>query len=163
MLELIPSAWMREHLKKQNWEPTDWERASMIWHHPEITRQERFEALRELAENTENALLKKQIEERMMYEEEVLHKMQDNAQGQYIYTVCDKDGYSICHFTDYEAARQYGMKTAVYWNEETFKIEKHCLLRQRLWLIILIMRVKKMRRKSLRQRRLMRSYVIVKV
>ncbi len=65
MFELIPSKTMREYLKAQGREFTDFEKAALIWNAPHRTLSERIAALEELAESTSDELLKTQIAERI--------------------------------------------------------------------------------------------------
>lgn len=89
--ELVPSECMRKYYEEIGFTFTDFQKATLIWNAPERKRQEILEALSELAEVTDDERLKKQIDERLHYEEKVFEKYADNADGKYVYVVAERE------------------------------------------------------------------------
>lgn len=80
MFELVPSKDMREHFEKVGFTFTDFQKATLIWNVPEKTLQERCDALRELAETTEDENTRTQILERL---EACRHSQDDDLDEEY--------------------------------------------------------------------------------
>ena len=76
MFELVPSECMRKYYEETGFTFTDFQKATLIWNAPERNRQGILDALGELAEETDDERLKKQIDERLHYEEKALEKFE---------------------------------------------------------------------------------------
>lgn len=121
MLELI-SKDVREHMKRNHLEFTDFEKAALIFHFglPVLKEQELLE---KLAEKTEDASLREQILSRLASERQDMEAFQSNTEG-YVYTVeaeeRDSEPYVCGYFATADMAYAHGMKKGC-----AFKIEKH--------------------------------------
>lgn len=127
MIEIIPSKWMREYLKDKK-VFTDWEKATLIWNAPNVTWKEIISSLKELAGDTRDDLLRKQITERMEYERKALALYGANFDNEYVYVVLDADRDACGFFADAEMAREYGTKNAKQWKEKCFRVNKQLIL-----------------------------------
>lgn len=127
MIEIIPSKWMRDYLKDKK-EFTDRERATLIWNAPNVTWRNRISSLSELARQTSDDLLKKQIIERIEYEQKLYADFCENFEKEYVYVVIDGNRDSCGFFGDAQIALQFGIKNAKEWNEDSFSIEKHLII-----------------------------------
>ena len=78
MDELIPSAYMRGIFEKRNFKLTDFNKATLIWNLDTFFWNEKLQALEELSETTEDTLLRRQIRERIDYENKVFDKLKVN-------------------------------------------------------------------------------------
>ena len=123
MFELIPSQYISGIFEKLDFNPTDFNKATIIWNMYGKTYDEKLLALKELAECTTDVVLKNQIFQRIEYENKKMEVMRNNN-GQYVYVVLDEDGYSCGFFFDYEMAYRYGIDRANSNEEKDFQIEK---------------------------------------
>lgn len=116
-MELIDSKYTREKYKELGIEFTDWQKAAIIWNKP-IPLPMCLNALKELAEDILDAELKKQIEERVIYEEKQFKYITQNPDNNYVYVVRDaQKGYDYGAFyifdTALEHARKYVKEAAI--------------------------------------------------
>lgn len=126
MFELVPSQLMRDFYNEISFEFTDFQKATLIWNAPEKTRREILDALRELAEITGDENTKKQIFERIDFEERVFTTFINNQSSKYVYVVVDsEDDGSYGFFADYNMAIEYALKYAE-------KYETKCSVRKQL-------------------------------
>lgn len=108
MFELIPSKTMREYLKTQGREFTDFEKAALIRNAPNKTLSERIAALGELAESTSDELLKTQIAERIEYENAKLKAISENLNRDSVFVVGEcHESFNCGIFWDYGRAVEY--------------------------------------------------------
>lgn len=108
MFELVPSQEMRTYFAEVGFVFTDFQKATLIWNMPGKTRKEILDALRELADCTEDEELKKQISERILFEERKLEAFQRCEQGEVVYVVEDQDGWEgVSFFAAYNLAVDY--------------------------------------------------------
>ncbi len=108
MFELVPSKYMREYFKKVGFKFSDFQKATLIWNARGKTWDEILSALRKLAETTEDAKTRKQVLERINYEEKALDTFKMNPSGKYVFVVEDHDDkYSCGFFADYQLAEKY--------------------------------------------------------
>ena len=70
MDDLIPSKQISNYLKEKNVEFTDFEKATLIFNNKFLSKDTKHQKLKEIAQKTENQELKKQIQERLQFEEE---------------------------------------------------------------------------------------------
>lgn len=106
-MELIDSKYTREKYKELGIEFTDWQKATIIWNKP-MPRQERLNALKELADKIIDLELKKQIEERVSYERKLLSRIIQNPNNDYVYIVRDsKSGCDYGAFYVSETAHEH--------------------------------------------------------
>lgn len=126
MFELVPSQLMRDFYNEIGFEFTDFQNATLIWNAPNKTRKERLDALRELAETTEDENTKKQIWERIDFEERVLATFMKNPSFKYVYVVVDNEDDGSCgFFAHYNMAIEYAINYAE-------KYETTCSIRKQL-------------------------------
>ena len=81
---LIPSKDVREYMVKRGRVLTDFEKATLIYNHSEMSFTEKAAHLRSLMELTENEILKEEIQERLSYDELCLSRFYEND-GDYVY------------------------------------------------------------------------------
>lgn len=94
-MELIDSKYTREKYKDLGIEFDDWQKATIIWNKP-LPKQKRIDALKDLAVETIDLKLKKQITERVNYEEKLLEYFKQNSSNDYVYVV--KDSKEECDY-----------------------------------------------------------------
>lgn len=78
MFELVPSKYMRDYFQKVGFTFTDFQKATLIWNMPEKLWRERLDALRELAESTDDARTRRQITERVEAEKKKKRLFEEN-------------------------------------------------------------------------------------
>lgn len=110
MFELVPSQWMRESFKQMNFSFTDFQKATLIWNAPDKSRQAILDMLRKLAERTQDDNTRKQIKERLKYEEKAYEILIHNPSGAYVYVVEDEEEVSCGFFAEYDRAVKYATK-----------------------------------------------------
>lgn len=119
MFELVPSQFMRDYFKEINFEFTDFQKATLIWNAPK-KRREILDALKELSEITSDKNVKKQILERIDYENKLFKLFVSNKDFECVYVVEDEDEFFGSIFYFYDAAVRYaimcaeGLETKVY-------------------------------------------------
>lgn len=124
MFHLVPSQAMRKYLEEEHLVFTDWQKATLIWNSPIHTKTEILEALKELADTTADTTLKRQILERLTYEEKSYRLLTDNSHGKYVYLLQIDDCIRGV-FADYETARRYGNKKCE--EEMIYTVEKQLI------------------------------------
>ncbi len=127
MIDIIPSKQMKEYLKEIGFTLSDHQKATLIWNAYPYTWGERVEALKELAEQTSDEMVKQQVQERVQYEEKSLEVFKDNAMNNYIYVVSTKEDYPEGYFLKVETAFHYAKEKAIE-NKETYIIYKQLLI-----------------------------------
>ncbi len=128
MFELIPSKYMRGIFKKHGFEMTDFNKATVIWNRRDKSWEERISALEELTENTQDQILKSQINKRVAFENEKLRRFKENLDKKYVYVIENNDGYNTGYFFDYLMAYEYGLSYMKNENEERIKIKKQLIV-----------------------------------
>ncbi len=131
MFELVPSEFMRMIFKDRGFELTDFNKATLIWNRDDKSRAEKIAALQELSDTTNDTLLKRQIRERLDYENDMVERLMENADGKCVYEVEDEDEYSCGFFTNYDMAYKYGIKHSKKYEEEKFSISKQHVVADR--------------------------------
>ena len=127
--ELIPSKDVREHMEKKGRVLTDFEKATLIYNHSEMSYSKKATQLKELMELTEDSNLKEEIQERLSYDERCLNKFYEND-GTCIYElqVYDPENQESCeqgYYTTGEVAVTCGKKF-----QENFSVHKIVLLEE---------------------------------
>ena len=61
MFEIVPSQWMKKCFEEIDFAFTDFQKATLIWNAPGRLRQEIFDALEELAEDTRDETLRRHL------------------------------------------------------------------------------------------------------
>ena len=116
-----------------NFSFTDFQKATLIWNAPDKSRQAILDTLREVAERTQDDNTKKQIKERLKYEEKVYEMLIHNPSGAYVYVVEDEETVSCGFFAEYDRAVKYAIKYMQ-------KYDMKCLIKKQR--IVLQMRMK---------------------
>ncbi len=129
MFELIPSEHMQKVFKENRFNLTDFNKATLIWNNELHDRDEILEALESLQGSTNDERLKQQIRERLDHEEAMIKAMKSND-GKYVFVVLDEDEYCCGFFFEYEMAHRYGIEHACKYEEKSYKIEKHLIIRE---------------------------------
>lgn len=107
MFELIDSNYTRNRFEEIGFQLNDWQKAALIWNKPNVTRQERISALMDLSLNTNDKDLKFQIEQRLVYEQEIMEQFKVTVFGKMIYVVFDEDEFACGYFGKYDTAIVY--------------------------------------------------------
>ena len=102
MIDITMSDDYRKFLEEQNYKFTDFQTATLVWNDPMKSRQQKLEALALLRDTTKDIVLKKQLTERIEYENKLFDTFKDNSKGRYVYFVEDKEGDSRGFFGDYD-------------------------------------------------------------
>lgn len=126
MIEIIPSKHAREALQGKR-VFTDFEKATLIWNSPIANIKEKLASLEELSEITNDMILKKQIEERIEYEKKAYDKFVENENFHYIFVVFDEEREACGYLSDYELARQFGIKICAEYEMSNFVLEKQLI------------------------------------
>ena len=119
---------MRQILKEVEFEFSDFQKATLIWNAPNVYREERLNALRELASITTDEKIKHQINERIHFEEKAFATFLDNSSTKYVYVVEDHERYGCGFFASYDRAADYAVKYAKKY-ETGCSIEKHLIVK----------------------------------
>lgn len=125
--ELIPSRDVRKYLEEKRHVFTDFEKATLIYNHSEMSLTEKAAYLNGLMEQTENEILKEEIQDRLSYDELCLSRFYENN-GDYIYELEaydpeDKTFYEMGYFKSGKVAVGCGKKF-----QENYSIHKIQLL-----------------------------------
>lgn len=132
MIELVSSKQMREYYKRIGFEFSDFQKATLIWNASNYTRKEILDSLKELAEQTKDDSIRKQIYERLLYEEKSMKKFLHNTSGEYVYVVEDRgDGCSCGFFASYKIAAEYALKYMTRYDTRC-RIEKQYIMKDKV-------------------------------
>ena len=96
MIKLVPSKQVQEYLDEIHFTFTDFEKATLIWNNHLTTKEEKLIALKEMMNSTKDEMLKKQIYERLDYEQKVYADFMDNADDKYVYGIENSLGFARC-------------------------------------------------------------------
>ena len=119
MIELPLSAAFKEYYAEHNASFTDSEKATIFWN-SRLQLQEILIALREIMETTADETLKKQIKQRLDYENQITRYFL-NQDSRYVHLLLLDDRDSLDSvFLSLEAAMEYGKESC----DKTFKIIK---------------------------------------
>ena len=114
MREWIPSETVRKYMEKNGKNLSDFDKAALAWHHPEMLFRERTEALKGIMDTTCDAKLAGQIQERLTYAQNCLNTFFDRKEGM-LYDFCayseeSQEWESYGYYTSGEAAYSYARK-----------------------------------------------------
>lgn len=128
MIDIIPSKQMKEYLNEIGFTFSDHQKATLIWNSDSdsYSWNEKLNALRELAEQTSDTIVKQQVLERVQYEEKCFDVFHDNSSNRYIYIVSnmeEREEYSLKS----EPAISYAKRQAIK-NKEEYTVYKQLLL-----------------------------------
>lgn len=96
MIKLIPSNQVQEYLDSIHFTFSDFEKATLIWNNNLASKEEKKMALKEIMDLTKDEVLKKQIYERLDYEQKVYADFMDNADDKYVYSIENIPGFARC-------------------------------------------------------------------
>lgn len=96
MIKLIPSNQVQEYLDSIHFTFSDFEKATLIWNNNLASKEEKKMALKEIMDSTKDEVLKKQIYERLDYEQKVYADFMDNADDKYVYSIENIPGFARC-------------------------------------------------------------------
>lgn len=108
MIKLIPSNQVQEYLDSIHFTFSDFEKATLIWNNNLASKEEKKMALKEIMDLTKDEVLKKQIYERLDYEQKVYADFMDNADDKYVYSIENIPGF--VHFKKAKSAIEYYSK-----------------------------------------------------
>lgn len=130
MFELIESNFTRNRYETIGFQLTDFQKATLIWNKPNVTHQERIQSLIELAKSTKDINLKKQIVERIEYEEKAMKQFEVSSYGETVYVVLESNEDCVCgYFGKYETSLAYAKNYAKK-EEIQCTIEKHKIINE---------------------------------
>lgn len=103
----------------------DFNKAAEIYNNADYSYDIKMNKLREIMFQTDNDVLKNQIEERIKFDKKSLEVFENNSDG-YIYTVnCEIDEFYTCgYFASLKLAYEHGKKYSNKYDTK-FRIEKH--------------------------------------
>ena len=81
MREWIPSKAVREYMEKRGKVLSDFDKAALAWHHPDMRFRERTETLKKIMETTQDRELVGQIQERLAYDRKCLGVFFEKREG----------------------------------------------------------------------------------
>jgi len=126
MVEVIPSKWMREYLRDHNRELSEWEKAAVLLHVPNVTWNTKLDSLQKLSDEVHDPRLKKQMLDKITSEKENLEKFRENPQGNYVYLVNDNSWELYGCFSDYETAYTFTLSCYDdYCDDKQYFDDKH--------------------------------------
>lgn len=96
MIKLVPSKQVQEYLDEIHFTFTDFEKATLIWNNHLTTKEEKLIVLKEMMNSTKDKVLKKQIYERLDYEQKVYVDFMDDADDEYVYSIENSLGFARC-------------------------------------------------------------------
>lgn len=106
LTRLIPSCYIRDELRKNGFQLSDLNKATMLWNADTLmlSYSEKLSELKKLCDSTSDENLQKQIRERLDFENQKLERIKDNSSGSYLYVF--EDQYKLCqnYFLSYEIA-----------------------------------------------------------
>ena len=117
MREWIPSKAVREYMEKRGKVLSDFDKAALAWHHPDMRFRERTETLKKIMETTQDRELAGQIQERLAYDRKCLGVFFEKREGM-VFAFCayseeDREWESYGYYASGELAYDYGKKYAV--------------------------------------------------
>lgn len=96
MIKLIPSNQVQEYLDSIHFTFTDFEKATLIWNNDFASKEEKKMALKEIMDSTKDEVLKKQIAERLDYEQKIYDDFMDDESDEYVYSIENIPGFYRC-------------------------------------------------------------------
>ncbi len=121
----IPSVDTKSAIRETGHVFSDSDRATIIWN-SDLTWRERLDDIKDIADHTENVILRTEIWERVAYEQDVLNRFTTNAGG-YIYSLrsheYEPEESMIGYFDSYKLAYEEGCRL-----DQPFGITKHRLI-----------------------------------
>lgn len=128
-MELIDSRYTREKFAELGVEFDDWQKATILWNKP-LLYQEMIDALSVFVAETTDLELRRQIEQRIAIEKEMLESFKENLEDEYVYVVkllSDECDYGI--FSTYDIALNWAQKVGKEENGR-MRIKKHRIIRE---------------------------------
>lgn len=121
---IIPSTYVRKHMSKENIQLQDIDLATIIYHAP-LPVSQTHQLLKELATKTENSDLKKQIDQRLAYDQMSLERFLNND-GSYFYEAYASDGDVIGHFATMDLAKKHALSLGTVFSVQKYQIIGLC-------------------------------------
>lgn len=121
-IELIPSKTVREYIIRENIDMTDAQWATIIYN-LDLDMEKKHDLLKELAEETIDVELNKQIQERIEYDKKCMASI-ENSKGCF-YEVSiegEEEWETIGYFATLELAKKYGMQKQVRFEVKKYEI-----------------------------------------
>lgn len=125
MFDLIPSAYMKKLFSEKGFGLNEWQKAILIWNSP-IGWEERMFALNEHLKSIGDEVLKRQIVQRIDFENAMLNRLMQNN-GRFVYVVCEDTWGNAGFFHDYRMAKAYALKFMEE-NDTICRIEKQLIV-----------------------------------
>ena len=124
LMAMIPSESIRKYVVDTGYIFSDWSKAALLYHNRAIDYDTKDVFLRNIAENTGDEKLKKQILWYLDYTKKLLEQIRNNTARKYVYLLGDiAENDKKMLFFDYDIAYEYGKKAGV-----RFCIEKYRLI-----------------------------------
>ena len=121
---IIPSTYVRMYMLQENIQLQDIDLATIIYHAPlPVSLTHRY--LSELADKTEHFDLKKQISQRLVYDQMCLERFANND-GSCFYETSANDGEITGHFATIELAKNHALSLGTIFSVQKYQIIGLC-------------------------------------
>lgn len=126
MFDLIPSKYMKRLFSEKSFELDDCQKATLVWNTSDKTWEERMFALNEHLKSINDEVLKRQIIQRIDFENAMLNRLMQND-GRFVYVVCEASWGNAGYFRDFRMAKAYALKFMEE-NDTICRIEKQLIV-----------------------------------
>lgn len=116
----IPSEYYRNFCKEKNITFSEREWATIIWHNPVLTLNEKLAGLEELVGRSTDNAFKQAIDAKITYKRDILGLIYSSENGRVFITEIDDTP-----FDEFDAARDHCKKASI---KDKYKIERYCVL-----------------------------------
>ena len=126
MREWIPSKAVREYMEKRGKVLSDFDKAALAWHHPDMRFRERTATLKKIMEATQDRELSGQIQERLAHDRKCRETFFEKREGR-VFTFCayseeDREWESYGYYATGELAYDYGKKSGGRFHLEKYQL-----------------------------------------
>ena len=122
--KIIPSKYVQMYMSKEKIQLQDIDLATIIYHAP-LPVSQTHQLLKELADKTENADLKKQIDQRLIYDQMSIERFANND-GSCFYEISANDGEITGHFATIELAKNHALSLGAIFSVQKYQIIGLC-------------------------------------
>lgn len=122
--KIIPSKYVQMYMSKENIQLQDIDLATIIYHAP-LPVSQTHQLLKELATKTENPDLKKQIDQRLAYDQMSIERFLNND-GSCFYETYASDGNIIGHFATIDLAKNHALSLGTVFSVQKYQIIGLC-------------------------------------
>ena len=128
-LNYIDSKYTRKMYEEIGFELTDFKKATLIWNKEGLLYEEKLLALSDLCKETKDMILKRQIKERLDYEEKIWRRFKERNGQEFVYVVRNCESEDVCGiFLRYRTALMQAKMVALEKDTDT-AVEKHLVVK----------------------------------